>query len=709
MTDSLETLIYMFKPARQGLLRMLGTEHIIARTAVSDAHASVALFNALMHLPVSMLSLLKDQIWDYNGEPGILARDIQGAKSRIDFGNYKYLNSTILLELKIAILCALTMPGALRLSDTPSSSKPHTILDVFKSLIPFYDQMCARKRREQGDEFFELSYYSLADFSESDYLIQAKEFDRAFRTVTDIGFRILRSHFLFENLFEKAIPYLEMDSLDWKQNSVVNPSVRKRKKWFENEVFEKCSRKATFAVVDFLTALNEPIRDVYALERIGIYNYDKAAQVGLTQRSFDIYVAIRLTSRGYSGAEIKPHLYALDPAYWSERRPGLLLDKEAICRLTETKLDDEFYMYLTHVSNSANFILAQYTGMRPSELCGVMAEGCLVTNEFGHDLILSTVIKNREVYGKLFNDKWAAIPIVLDAVRTLRVLNRFKRNAYLIANMNTVTKEQTDTANSLSGSGLGHQLTAFLKEVLTPEEFDGLDFSPYTLRHSLANQMFRAAVGLPFISYQLKHFGNMAGAIGQNRLSATTIDYGGIEDSLTSSDGRSGNGNLRLKHDAELEFVKNACDPNGSFVGDNADAHRERLVNYFKGYLEEGYTKEEIFERMVEIGFAVINVGQGFCYGDAVDESDPTLPCIGSLRCNPNHCKNAVVTKANAPKWREVYVQNSIALKNLETSLVTTNAESTMGSGFARSVAQMKLAIAEAAAVLKGLNEEVLV
>jgi hypothetical protein len=705
MTDSLEKLIYKLKPARQGFLRMLGTEHIIA----TDTNNSAALLNALMHLPVSRLSVLKHQTWDFNDEPGTLARDIQGSKSRIDFDNYKYLNSTILFELKVAMLCVLTMPGALRLSDTSSTSKPHTVLDCFKSLIPFYDQMCARKRREQGDEFFELSYYSLADFSESDYRIQAKEFDRAFRVTTNIGFRILRSHFLFENLFEKALPYLEMDSLGWVQNSIINPNVSKKKKWFSNQIFEKCSRNATFAVVDFLTALNEPVRDTDALERIGVYNYDKAAQVGLTRRSFDIYVAIRMTSRGYTGAEIEPHLYTSDPAYWSERRPGFLLDKEAICRFTETKLNDNFYAYITHVSNSANYIVAQYTGMRPSELCGVMAEGCLTTSEFGHDLILSTVIKSREAYGKLFSDKWAAIPIVQDAVRALRILNRFKRNPYLIANMNTVTNEQANTANSLSGSGLGHQLAAYLAEVLTQEELDSLDFSPCTLRHSLANQMYRAAVGLPFISYQLKHFGNMAGAIGQNRLSATTIDYGGIGDLLTSSDGRnSGNGNLRLKHDAEVEFVKNACDPDGSFVGENADAHRERLVNYFKGYLEEGYTKEEIFDRMVEIGFAVINVGQGFCYGDAVDESDPALPCIGSLRCNPNHCKNAVVTKANAPKWREVYVQNSIALKKLQTNFGTSQVEGTVDSGFARSMAQMKLAMAEAEAVLKGLNEEVL-
>lgn len=714
MSHAFERLILNLKPCRAVLMRMLVTEPLktasthSASQTTGDLYDVPALFHALMHLSVSQLSLLTDQIWDFNGEPGVLARDIQGAKSRIDFSNYQFLNTTILFELKIALLCALALPGALRVTETPTTVKPHTVLDIFKSLIPFYDQMCARKRKEQGDEFFELTHYSLADFTEADYQAQAKEFDRAFRGVTNIGFKILRSHFLYENLFERALPYLEMDTLDWKQNSVFKPRVRNKQKWFKNEIFEKCARQATFAVVDFLKTLGETVRDTHALDRISVYNYDRASQIGLTCRSFDIYVAIRLTSRGYTGVEIVPHLYSLDPAYWSERRPGLFLDKEAICRLTTTKLDDDFYAYITYVSNSATYLIAQYTGMRPSELCGVMSEGCLTTNQFGHDLIISSVIKNREAYNKLFGDKWAAIPIVLDAVRTLRILNRFKQNPYLISNMNTVTKKQAGTANALSGSGLGHQLETFLSEVLTPEELDSVDFSPYTLRHSLANQMYRAAVGLPFISYQLKHFGNIAGAIGQNRVSATTIDYGGIGDGLASNNTRGGVGSLTLREDAEIEFVMNACDPDGSFVGDNADAHRERLVKYFKGYLEEGYTKEEIFQRMAEVGFAVINVGQGFCYGDAVDASDPALPCIGSLRCNPNHCKNAVVTKANAPKWREVYVQNSIALKKLQTDLGQSNPANIDGA-FAKSMAQMRLAMEEAEAVLKGLNEEVLV
>lgn len=707
---TLNTLIYQIKPVRDKFLRILGSENVLASGSMSSSQVSqgnpdtlfdpVATVNALMNLPVSKLSVLKDMVWDFNDEPHLIARNLEGAKSRIDFGSYPNLNSTILFELRIAFLCALQMPGAMRIGEKPVISKPATIIDIFKSTIPFVDKLCARKRREQGDEYFELSYYSLADFSEDDYVEEAKVYDRAFRRPTEQGFKFLRSHFLAENLFAKPLPYLEMVALEWPQNRIVNPKVRKRQKHLDNHIFEKCSRKATFAVVDFLSALKEAICDTDGLERAKVSGYDAANEAKLTKKNFDIYVAIRMTSRGYKGKEIEPFLYYSDPEFWSPQRQGMFKDKEAMCKLTKARMDDDFYQYITHISNSAYYIIAQYTGMRPSELSGIMAEGCLTTNDFGHHLIVSTVIKNREIVGKLFGDKWAAIPIVLDAVRTLQILNRFKQNPYLISNMVTVRPgEQEQTKGFVSFTFI---LCAFLAEVLEPDELEKLDVSAYTLRHSLAHQMFRASVGLPFISYQLKHFGNLVSSIGQNRLSAVTIDYGNIGSALTSDAGREAATSIR--HDAEKEFVMNACDPDGGYVGENAGAHRERLKKYFQGYLEAGYTKEEVFDRMVELGFAIINVGQGYCYGDATEDFDESLPCIGSLRCNPYRCKNAVVTKANAPKWREVYVQNTIALRQLESQSQSTG--QLIHDGFAKSIAQMKAAIAEAEAVLLGLGEE---
>jgi integrase len=709
MNLGFDTLIYKIKAVREGFLGYLGNELIVAISHSNDGLSALELLAALMNLPASKLSLVKHLIWDFNGEPHILARDIQGSKSRIDFGIYESLNSTILFELKIAILCMLEIPGALRHTKKPRSYKPHTVLDIFKSVIPFINQMCARKRVEHGDRFFEGSHFSLADFTEQDYRTEAEVFDRAFRGVMLNGFQVLRSHFLVENLFPRPLVYVDLENLGWKQNSVKNKQTRTKSKWFSNKIFEKSSREGSFAVVDFLKALKEDISDQDTLSRIDMMGYDQAKKAKITRRNYDIYVAIRLTSRGYTGLEVEPYVYNLEPVFWSPQNLGMLKDKEALCKLTRAPMDNDLYEYLTHISNSASYIIGQYTGMRPSELSGCLIDDCLTVDEFGHDLITSRVIKNREAVRKLFDDMWVAIPIVKDAVKALQILNRFKQNPYLFSNMNTIKPGMQHEANSLSGSGLGHQLCAFLSKTLTVEEYDEIEVSPYTLRHSLANQMLRAAVGLPFMSYQLKHFGHHASTIGQdvrwNHLGTVTIDYGGIGEALTSGGGPDAPGRVH----AETEFIMNSLNPAGGYAGENAPAHRARLENYFKGYLEAGYSNKEIFERMAELNFAVINVGQGYCYGNATELDDPSIPCIGSLRCNPNRCKNAVVTEANAPKWQEIYVQNTLALRRYETDPAAAYAELRDLDDAALSIEQMKLAISEAKGVLLQLGIEMLV
>lgn len=698
-----EALIRQVKPMREQLLQHIGNKITATVANAGSGLNALSLMNALMELPVSKRSRVKDLVWYFDDGTAILARDIQGAKSTIDFSSYGSLNTTILFEIKMAILCALEIPGALRIQGKPKLYKPHTILDIFKSTIPFFNQMSERKRLEHGEDFFENSNFSLSDFTEDDYQTEAKVFDRSFRGVTLQGFNILRSNFMIENVLAKPLAHVDLEGLGWQTNGLKAKKARSKQKWLFNKIFEKCSRAASFTVVDFLKALKEEIKDTDTLSRIELADYDEAKEVKLTRNAYDIYVAIRMTSRGYTGEQIAPFLYKVDTEYWSPQRPGLFKDKEAIVKLTDTQLDNDFYEYLTHVNNSAGYIIAQYTGMRPSELSGCLADDCIAKDDFGHDLIVSTVLKGRETYGKLFEDKWVAIPAVLDAVKVLRILNRFKQNPFLITSMNTIKPGMPDSANSVSGSGLTYQLAAFLTKILTPEELEPLDVSPYTLRHSLANQMFRAAVGLPFISYQLKHFGHLASRVEQRRLKTVTIDYGGIGDALVSGGGR----DAPSRYDAEREFIVNSCDPDGGYAGDNADAHRTRLAAYFKGYIEAGYTKDEIFDRMAELGFAVINVGQGYCYGNATDVQDASLPCIGSLRCNPNRCKNAVVTPANAPKWREVYVQNTLALRKIESASSEAFADLRASDETAASIAQLKLAIAEAEGVLRSLGMEV--
>ncbi|WP_286952919.1 MULTISPECIES: hypothetical protein [unclassified Pseudomonas] len=116
------------------------------------------------------------------------------------------------------------------------------------------------------------------------------------------------------------------------------------------------------------------------------------------------------------------------------------------------------------------------------------------------------------------------------------------------------------------------------------------------------------------------------------------------------------------------------------------------MKKIFNGYMAAGYSKEEIVAQMAKKRLAIINVGQGFCYGSQREEHDESLPCIGSLRCNPNRCKNAVVTRAHAPRWREIYLENRLALSSGSSSIVEE---------------ELRAAIDEAKGVLEYLGEEI--
>lgn len=116
-----ETLIYQIKPLREEFAHLLSAQHDpeadLACANLRDLGKianALTIFNALMNLPVSKISVMKDMIWDFNDEAHLIARNIEGAKSRIDFGIYTNLNSTILFELRIAFMCILQMPGAVR-------------------------------------------------------------------------------------------------------------------------------------------------------------------------------------------------------------------------------------------------------------------------------------------------------------------------------------------------------------------------------------------------------------------------------------------------------------------------------------------------------------------------------------------------------------------------------------------------------------------
>ena len=550
-------------------------------------------YQALMALPVSKTSVLGDAVWDFNDDHPNAARNVQGAKLRLNFDSYPLLNQSAVLEVKVALYCWLKMPAATRSFASPRNIKANTAISCMKAGLSFLDTMSGQARQLMTDEFFEVGHHGLTYFDAGMYREAALIHPYAFGPDLKKFFTLVRSPFFEEQIFEEPLPYVQLESLAWAKVLKHVPDSERTYRILPNDVFEKASREASFAVVDFLSTLGEPVDDLVALTRQNASGYSLARAQELSRYNFDLYVALRLRRKGYESDAMAEALDEVRPEYLSQIGQHDFKAPETLVKLTSARLDDEFRRYINFVSYSACYLVAQYTGMRPSELSEILVESCM-EQESDYWLLISNVIKHRQGLAKLFDDKWIAIPIVRDAIRAACFIAKVKQNPYLFSSVDTVDQEAEP--NSMSSVGITRQFSTFFEEILTDEEFESLEFSPYTLRHTLAYQMARAELGLPFISHQLKHFGDLIGSAGQNKaFSAVTLGYGAIAEILSKGGRSSSKAPTQM---AEEEYILSYCDPDGNYAGPNAESHKARMKKVFSGYMAAGYTKEQIIAQM---------------------------------------------------------------------------------------------------------------
>ncbi|UFH49585.1 tyrosine-type recombinase/integrase [Pseudomonas sp. KNUC1026] len=606
---------------------MLGVHsHIVDPTPVSLE--ALSWYQALMALPVSKTSVLGDPVWDFNEDYPNAAMNVQGAKLRLNFESYPLVNQSAILEVKVALYCWLKMPSALRTFASPRSIKANTALACMKAGLAFLETMSGQARHLLTNEFFEVGYHGLMYFDAGMYRDAARIHSYAFGPNLKKFFTLLRSPFLQEQIFDKPLPYVELEALTWARVAKYVDESERTCRILPNEIFEKASREASFAVVDFLSALGKPVDDLVALTRQNARGCSLATDQGLSTYNFELYVALRLRRNGYDSNAMANALsaaFGYVPAdFESDSGRHDFKAVLTLLNLSDANLDNDFRLYINFVSYSACYLVAQYTGMRPSELAEILVESCL-EQENDYWLLISNVIKHRQGLTKLFDDKWIAIPIVRDAIRASRLIAKVKQNPYLFSNVDTVAQGAEPT--SMASLGIARQFSAFFEEILTDEEFETLKFSPYTLRHTLAYHMARAELGLPFVSHQLKHFGDLVGGAGQNKaFSEVTLGYGAIAEIL-SKGGRSSSRTPTQM--AEEEYILSYCDPDGNYAGPNAEKHKAKMQKVFNGYMAAGYTKEQIITQMAKRRMAIINVGKAFCYGGQREDFDESLPCIG--------------------------------------------------------------------------------
>ena len=670
-----------------------------AKNLDSDLHPqesieSTTYINALMERSVSKISKFSDNVWDFNSDYPNAAQNVKGAKLRINFLKYQSIPKFVLTEIKIifelALLNNLIFRPKLnsRKNNKKGTLKVNSLIPVFKKGLTFINQIFIQVSQDLGYEFVQTQIKTLSEINTEHYHKAAKNYEHVKGRELDQFFEYLRSPSAVKYVFDKPLAYVELNSLNWKK--LPSTEKKNKEKVLPDNVFENLSKIASLIVVDFLNAIGQKskILDINSLEVLYSSKYSSwANQERVNHEILNAYIALRLRYKGYSSSSV---LSIIEPYDWMLNKNGLACGLTLRKALTSRNYQlDKLREYFNLVSYSCVYLVAQYTGMRPSELAEVKVEDCsCLVEEHEVWLIKSTVKKHQqEINTGLFDDKWVAIPIVRDAILAASYIAKIKSSPYLISNMNTVSSSNSPIP--MGSTGITHQMNNFIAKIFDATVANQIKFYPYMLRHTLTYQLFRAEVGLPLISFQLKHFvDSVSKFTSLGATSSVTLGYGEIGEMLSKDGSRTGNKSLRRS--AELEAVKTVHNPNGTYYGGRAVEHKTNLIKLFQGYMAEGYTEEEVYEAMADQGMAIVYVGQGICYGNRNEEYDTTLPCIGSLRCNPARCSQAIVTSKHAPKWREVYILNKANLNKPE---------------YAHNREQIQAAIDEAVMVLNSLGE----
>lgn len=316
---------------------------------------------------------------------------------------------------------------------------------------------------------------------------------------------------------------------------------------------------------------------------------------------------------------------------------------------------------IQRIIRAAEYLLLQFTGMRRSEAAMLQA-GCLQKAASGEYVIRGTIIKGKAVNAITNTDYWVAVPIVRDALLILEnAADNMQSNYLFTANPYTL---QPKVDVPIASTTLNSQLSEYLYDVdsdavfcgtrrLTAWRFNGVlpehRLTTHRLRHTLALNMSRAGLGIPYISLHLKHVYQAYKSF--QSVQDVTLGYGGIAADIFHNAVGIGQANR--------EMIRSVYHPQAPIAGPGAQAFKQKRAYYFTGMQAAGYQEEEILEHLAAQNIPLADVGLGYCRGrreiEQEDGSKQLPPCLGQLKCNPNQCKNAVIPASKVPFWQNLH------------------------------------------------------
>ncbi|MBP0597761.1 hypothetical protein J8I26_06590 [Herbaspirillum sp. LeCh32-8] len=300
--------------------------------------------------------------------------------------------------------------------------------------------------------------------------------------------------------------------------------------------------------------------------------------------------------------------------------------------------------YIRRVHEAACSVIGLYTGARYSDLTGFKI-GCLQQIR-GAWYLVGTHIKHESLDKPADNDIWPAIPAMRDALKCLELICSISGNQYLLSTPNTAF----DGGQAYSSTGLSAALTRYVRTIDTSGTWANIPISTQRCRNTLAHQLARADLGLPYISYHLKH---MHSAL-RSTIPQVTLTYGSIPEMVFEK--------ALSRPMAQFELAKSLYHPDAPVAGGGAEQFKRDRKQYFEGKMAEGMTVDDILAEISKQQMPFSSVGMGYCLGKRdIKNKDGTVqkpPCIGSLQCAPDKCGNALITMSHVGVWKKVEFQN---------------------------------------------------
>lgn len=588
---------------------------------------------------VSRHSVFNDAIWDFNDGSAIRLNSVPAARLRINWGSYLTGDSTadadpesillpekIVHELKIFATLYVHVPEVFN-GYTARAIKPQTAVIAIRALARLFSAIYRNSLFSKLGNAGKLSHIeSIADIRLSD--IRAAIMHSPFSDGQSLkrALRNLGSTAMAKYLVKGPLPWtvLDLDSIEFKFS-------KKRSDYkpvMPNDLFRMLSNAACGDVRGFLGFLGEESEDK-APVTIATH---KMMNVADGRGLFEEYIRIRTKDRELF-AELKKRHFG---SWWDRKE-----FRENYGVSLQNVLD-----YIYRVQRAAYTVIGLYTGARYSDLTSFKI-GCVIKHH-GVYVFAGTLTKFEATSKLEGNDLWPAIPIMRDAIKCLEEISRVTFNPYLISGRDTVPVD--GIPKPLSLTGLSGAINNYLREIDTSKRWETWHINPHQLRHTLANQLARADVGLMFIAHQMKHLYTALNALPP----AATLMYGNLSDMATQRALQTG--------PAYLEAAQNLYDPDKPIAGGGAEDFKTRRKAYFEGMAAAGWEKDELIEHLAKQGMPFASVGVGYCGGrrDRIlaDGSRDLNPCLGSLQCNPSSCHQAVITKTHLSQWQKIYEHN---------------------------------------------------